>query len=68
MKPARKPSISPPESPLMREIDREKQASRAADARDLASGRKSREDLSRDNSLFHGRHWSVDFDSAKRLW
>jgi hypothetical protein len=53
---------------LMREIDREKQASRDADERDLASGRKSREQLSRENGLFHGRRWIVDLGSAKRLW
>jgi hypothetical protein len=61
-------SVSLRASVLMREIDREKQASRDADERDLASGRKSREQLARENSLFHGRRWRVDFKSAKRLW
>lgn len=68
MRPVSQLSMSPRACALMREIDREKQASRDADARDLASGRKSREQLARENSLFYGRQFRVDFKSAKRLW
>lgn len=53
---------------LWEEIEREKQASRDADARDLASGRITREQLHEKNSLFKGKRWSVDLKSAKRLW
>jgi hypothetical protein len=53
---------------LMEEIDREKQASRDADARDLASGRKSVEQLVLERGILRGRDCRVDFKSAKRLW
>jgi hypothetical protein len=53
---------------LIQDVDREKQESRDADARDLASGRKSREQLSHENSLFHGRQFRVHLKSGKRLW
>lgn len=60
-------SSGSPES-LFEEIRREKQASRDADERDLRSGRKSREQLARENGIFHGRRFRVDLKSAKRLW
>jgi hypothetical protein len=53
---------------LREKTEREKQASRDADARNLALGRKTREQLEKENSVFHGRRWRVDFKSAKRLW
>lgn len=55
-------------SSLMEEIDREKQASRDAAARDLASGRKSVEQLVLERGILRGRDCRVDFKSAKRLW
>ncbi len=61
-------SMSPGASALMREIDREKQAARDADARELASGRKSAEHLARERGVLRGRGFRVDFQSAKRLW
>jgi hypothetical protein len=57
-----------PAGSLFEDVQREKQASRDADERDLRSGRKSREQLARENGIFHGRRFRVDFKSAKRLW
>jgi hypothetical protein len=56
------------ESSLMQEVDREKQESRDADARALASGRKSGQELNRNNGIFRGFRFRVDLKSAKRLW
>jgi hypothetical protein len=50
---------------LFREIEREKQASRDVDDRDLASGRKSSEQLCRENELFHGCRVRIDYKSCK---
>jgi hypothetical protein len=47
------------------ELEREKQASRDADARDLASGRKSVEQLRAENELFYGARVWIDFRSCK---
>jgi hypothetical protein len=46
----------------------EKQLAREADERDLASGKKSREQLRRENAHFAGLRVRVDFKAAKRLW
>jgi hypothetical protein len=51
----------PPARISFAEVEREKQASRDADARDLASGRRSAEQLRRDNELFHGAKVRVDY-------
>jgi hypothetical protein len=45
----------------------EKQASREADARALASGEKSREQLRRENGAFSGLNVEIDFDGAQSL-
>jgi hypothetical protein len=50
------------------QVEREKQASREADARAVADGSKSREQLAAENRVLNGRRWRVDFRSAKRLW
>lgn len=43
---------------------REKQASRDQDAADLASGKKTREQLRRENGMFHGLILHVDFSNV----
>lgn len=43
---------------------REKQASRDQDAADLASGKKTREQLWRENSLFRFSNVEIDFGSV----
>jgi hypothetical protein len=55
-------------SRLFEEVEREKEASRAADERAIASGRKSVDQLERENGLFPGHLFRVDYKSAKRLW
>ncbi len=45
----------------------EKQASREADARALASGEKSREQLRRENGVFSGLNLEIDLDGAHSL-
>jgi predicted RNase H-like HicB family nuclease len=50
---------------LFKRIEREKQASRDADARDLASGRKTAEQLRQENSLFHGVRVRIDYTKVK---
>ncbi len=45
----------------------EKQDSRDADARALASGEKSREQLRRENGAFSGLNVEIDFDGAQSL-
>ena len=47
---------------------RQKQAARDQDAADLASGRKTQEQLHRENSWLHGLRFRVDLAGAKRLW
>jgi predicted RNase H-like HicB family nuclease len=59
-------ALFPFERGLRKRVDREKQASREADARDLASGRKSPEQLHRENTLFRGvRGWTIDWSKVK---
>ena len=53
----------PPVYPSLEDRQREKQASRDKDAQDLASGRKSREQLRKENSLI--RIASIDWDHVK---
>lgn len=50
---------------LRERIDREKQASRDADARDRASGRKTAQDLCRENGLFHGGRYRIDYTKSR---
>lgn len=47
------------------ELEREKQASRDADARDLASGRKSVDQLRRENEFFYGARIWIDYANCK---
>ena len=47
------------------ELEREKQASRDADRRDLASGRKSVDQLRAENELFFGSQVWIDYASCK---
>ncbi|MGC3998059.1 MAG: hypothetical protein QM767_11440 [Anaeromyxobacter sp.] len=54
--------------PLFQEIQREKQAARDRDQQDVASGRRSVEEVNRRNNLFYGLRLRVDLKSAKRLW
>jgi len=48
----------------MAEIQERKQASRDEDARALASGEKTREDLQKENSIFAGLEVKVNFQGA----
>lgn len=50
---------------LFKRMEREKQASRDADARDLASGRKTREQLRQENEFFSGLRVWVDYKNVK---
>jgi len=50
---------------LFKRLEREKQASRDADARDLASGRKTPEQLRRENEFFSGLRVWVDYKNVK---
>ncbi len=50
---------------LFKRIEREKQASRDADARDLASGRKTPEQLRQENEVFSGLRVWVDYKNVK---
>lgn len=50
-----------------RDLERMKEESRRDDARALASGEKSREQLRRENSLFSGRGAVLKLNDAKRL-
>jgi hypothetical protein len=58
-----------PAKPLPRisfaELEREKQASRDADRHDLASGRKSVEQLREENELFYGARVWIDYRNCK---
>lgn len=45
----------------------EKEASRQADARQISSGHKSREELRRENSAFGAVKMRPDYSGAKRL-
>jgi hypothetical protein len=47
------------------ELERMKQGSRDADAADLASGRKTTDDLRRENELFYGVRFYIDFKNCK---
>ncbi len=58
-------ALSPFERGLFKRIEREKQASRDADARDLASGRKTAEQLRQENTLFHGARVWIDYTKVK---
>ena len=49
------------------ERQREKEASRKADARALASGRKSREQLRKENGAFSAIKLRINLDGAKAL-
>lgn len=57
--------LFPFERGLFRRIEHEKQASRDADARDLASGRKTAEQLQQENAIFHGVRVRVDHKKVK---
>jgi len=56
-----------PDRPDPQERAREKQLSREADARALASGEKSRDDLRRENGHFAFRNVRVSLRGAKPL-
>lgn len=47
---------------------REKQASREEDERALASGEKTREDLKRENGIFHGLKFRMDLSAVEKLY
>jgi hypothetical protein len=61
----RKRPASRPARISFAELEREKQASRDADARDLASGRKSVDQLRAENELFYGARVWIDYSSCK---
>jgi hypothetical protein len=50
-----------------KERAKEKQASRDKDAEDLRSGKKTREDLRKENGMFHGMKLELDLNSCKNL-
>jgi len=56
-----------PETYDAAERAREKQASREQDARDLATGRKSQEQLHRENAHFSSLRVRINFAGAKSL-
>lgn len=58
-------SLFPFERGLFKRIEREKQASRDADARDLASGRKTPEQLRQENEVFSGLRVWIDYKNVK---
>jgi predicted RNase H-like HicB family nuclease len=58
-------ALFPFERGLFKRIEREKQASRDADARDLATGRKTPEQLHKENALFHGARVTIDYSKVK---
>lgn len=51
-----------------RERAAEKETSRDADERALATGEKTREQLKRENGIFHGMKFRMDLSSGERLY
>ena len=69
VKKARKLLLGPRlSSPWQDELDRMKQAEREADARAIAEGRATLEELERRNGLFNGKGAVLDYEAACKLW